>query len=141
MAEKSLKGALVDYLLENNLVEEYDVVRHSYSTSRMSRFYTNNSTNHNISPTLDTRCDCLGVVLKENGRLRIRKFTPKECFRIMGFDDSDWGAASQHSSDMNLYRQAGNSIAINCLETIFGSLLGIETDSELEQTDDSNRLF
>lgn len=62
---ENLKTQLCNYLIENDLVKENDMIRHSYSTSRMKKMYTQNSTDNNISPTLDTRCDCLGVVVKD----------------------------------------------------------------------------
>lgn len=55
--------------------------------------------------------------------LRIRKLTPKECWRLMGFDDVDFEKANRVNSNNQLYRQAGNSIVVNCLEEIFKNLL------------------
>jgi DNA (cytosine-5)-methyltransferase 1 len=55
--------------------------------------------------------------------LRIRKLTPKECFRLMGFDDADFEKASQHNSNSQLYKQAGNSIVVDVLYYIFGMML------------------
>jgi len=121
----NLKTKLCNYLVENNMVIENDVIRHSYSTSRMKKFYIQNRKNNNISPTLDTRCDCLGVTVKgENmNGLRIRKLTPKECWRLMGFEDSDYEKAAKVSSKSQLYKQAGNSIVVNVLEEILRNLL------------------
>lgn len=61
---KNLKNDLCNYLIKNNMVKECDVIRHSYKNSRINNFYVNNSNDNNICPTLDTRCDCLGVVVK-----------------------------------------------------------------------------
>lgn len=61
-----------------------------------------------------------GVVLNN---LRIRKLTPKECWRLMGFDDEDFEKASQVNSNTQLYKQAGNSIVVNVLEAIFKELI------------------
>ena len=55
--------------------------------------------------------------------LRIRKLTPREVWRLMGFDDKDFEKASQVNSDTQLYKQAGNSIVVNVLEAIFDNLL------------------
>lgn len=60
----NLKEELCKHLIDNNLVEEFDVIKHSYSTSRMNDWEKRNAETNNISPTLDTRCDCLGVVVK-----------------------------------------------------------------------------
>ena len=56
-------------------------------------------------------------------KLRIRKLTPKECWRLMGFDDADYEKASKVNSDTQLYKQAGNSIVVNVLESILRQLL------------------
>lgn len=55
--------------------------------------------------------------------LRIRKLTPKECFRLMGFNDFDFEKASKVNSNTQLYKQAGNSIVVNVLEAILTNLL------------------
>lgn len=54
--------------------------------------------------------------------LRIRKLTPKECWRLMGFDDEDFEKAEKVNSNTQLYKQAGNSIVVNVLEAIFKNL-------------------
>ena len=40
----------------------------------------------------------------------VRKLTPREYWRLMGFDDSDFDKANEISSDTQLYKQAGNSL-------------------------------
>lgn len=251
-----MKRKLCNELLENNLVEEHDVIRHSYTKNRLNNGIENmarTESKEKLSPTLDTRCDCLGVVVKEptelqkevcdkaiekhlmkpydiidytysNARLkeieneklqiknstdnqvsctlttqpnnfaicvpgeinvvgnyspsgheasrivhpdgvaptvkenhgtvtatlvpplqvreltsaekekygvdtatsvsssRIRKFTPKECWRLMGFDDVDVENAAKTCSNSQLYKQAGNSIVVNVLMAIFKEL-------------------
>ena len=55
--------------------------------------------------------------------MRIRKLTPLECWRLMGFDDDDFYKAKNAGiSDIQLYRQAGNSIVVNVLEKILECL-------------------
>ena len=55
---------------------------------------------------------------------RIRKLTPKECWRLMGFEDSDIDKCiAAKISNTQLYKQAGNSIVVNVLEEIFKILL------------------
>lgn len=56
-------------------------------------------------------------------KLRIRKLTPREYWRLMGFDDEDFNKAQQVSSENQLYKQAGNSIVVNILEAIIINLL------------------
>lgn len=54
---------------------------------------------------------------------KIRKLTPKECWRLMGFDDEDFYKAQNVGiSNSQLYKQAGNSIVVKVLEKIFLNL-------------------
>ena len=67
--------------------------------------------------------------------LRIRKLTPKECFRLMGFTDEDFSKAEQvPTSNAQLYKQAGNSIVVNVLEEILKELY-INEKKTKRQTD------
>lgn len=147
--DETLKRKMCNQLIEEGKVQENDVIRHSYSTSRMNGQMKDIQDN-NMSPTLDTRCDCLGVVVAaaQRGRgeenkqqleisdrevanvittvqkdsmisngLRIRKLTPKECWRLMGFEDKDIDKCIEGGmSNAQLYKQAGNSIVVGVLE-------------------------
>lgn len=79
----------------------------------------NQTTNENIS-------QCLTEPHHNSQRLydglRIRKLTPKECWRLMGFTDEEFEKAKQVNSDTQLYKQAGNSIVVNVLMEIFKNL-------------------
>lgn len=58
--------------------------------------------------------------MQEPQQLRIRHLTPRECWRLMG--EPDWAfdrAKAIGTSDGQLYKQAGNSIVVNCLMAIF----------------------
>lgn len=63
---------------------------------------------------------------KHNNRVlcdyRVRKLTPKECWRLMGFDDESFSRAEKVVSNSQLYKQAGNSIVVNVLMAIFKNL-------------------
>ena len=54
---------------------------------------------------------------------RVRKLTPRECFRLQGFDDADFEKAAQQNSASQLYKQAGNSIVVDVLYYIFKQML------------------
>ena len=54
--------------------------------------------------------------------MRIRKLTPKECWRLQGFDDEDFYKAEVVNSNTQLYKEAGNSIVVDVLEAIFTNL-------------------
>ena len=53
---------------------------------------------------------------------KIRKLTPRECFRLMGFTDDEFDRAESVNSNAQLYKQAGNSIVVNVLEHIFRAI-------------------
>lgn len=68
-----------------------------------------------------------------------RFITPRECYKLMGFDDSDYQNALEEMNDFciseinareKLYRQAGNSIAVNSLEMIFYLMNKIENGEQ-----------
>lgn len=197
----NMKRQLCNDLIEKGKIKENDVIRHSYTTSRTNDWSKRNIEQNNLSPTLDTRCDCLGIcvgtyqysksenfmkgkdrlqlgketsdtlqtspkegivinplkgvsgkswqfeqqVYDENGSartlkasegsgnipkvindLRIRKLTPKECFRLMGVKDEDFDKVAKNQSDSSLYHLAGDSIVTNCLCAIFKNLIGKE---------------
>lgn len=61
-----------------------------------------------------------------NGELyliRIRKLTPLECWRLMGFCDSDYEKAASVNSNTQLYKQAGNSIVKQVLMNVFSQMI------------------
>ena len=75
--------------------------------------------NDGTSFTLTTQ-DIDGIAKVEEGRLRIRYLTPRECWRLQGFDDARINKAFEVITAKTVrYRLAGNSIAVPCLEAIF----------------------
>ena len=64
--------------------------------------------------------------LKVNQDFRIRKLTPKECFRLQGFKDEDFEKAEKVNSNTQLYKQAGNSIVKQVLMAIFKQMIDQE---------------
>ena len=67
----------------------------------------------------DPKCVAHGTVTATIQNYRIRKLTPKECWKLMGFDDEDFEKAEKVNSNTQLYKQAGNSIVVDVLENIF----------------------
>lgn len=65
----------------------------------------------NVSPTLDTGCN-VGYVELDGKIVKIRRLTPRECFRLQGFPDEYFDRATSVSSDSQLYKQAGNSVTV-----------------------------
>ena len=90
--------------------------------SNCYRVYDDNE----LSPTLSTYQggNLQPFVLDDN--TLVRKLTPKECWRLMGFTDSDFDKAAKVCSNSQLYKQAGNSIVVQVLERILENLIGGE---------------
>lgn len=89
----------------------------------------NNTEIKDIAPTQTTGCgniDSSSAVLiadDEKTLMRLRKLTPLECWRLMGFDDEDLYKAKEAGvSEGQLYKQAGNSIVVDVLVAIFKNL-------------------
>ena len=97
-----------------DIATDGDGVDLSYPQSKTRR----GRVGHGVSKTL-MGADSMGTV----DNYRIRKLTPKECWRLMGFDDEDFRKAEQVNSNAQLYKQAGNSIVVNVLEAILKNLL------------------
>ena len=65
-------------------------------------------------------------VVVTNPPLRIRKLTPKECWRLMGFDDEDHDKVEEAGiSNSQRYKMAGNSIVVNVVEKILKNLIEV----------------
>lgn len=64
---------------------------------------------------------------------RIRKLTPLECWRLMGFTDEDFQKAAAVNSNSQLYKQAGNSIVKNVLMAIFGQMICSECGQAIDR--------
>ena len=78
-----------------------------------------------LSPTLTTKKGegSKVAILPVTNNIRIRKLTPKECFRLMGFSDENFYAAKNAGiSNSQLYKQAGNSIVTDILYYIYVEL-------------------
>lgn len=74
---------------------------------------------YGLSPTLTSTSADEKIITK----FRVRKLTPKECWRLMGFDDEDIDKCiAVGLSNSQLYKQAGNSIVVNCIEEIYKRL-------------------
>ena len=88
-----------------------------------SQYYKNGFANLANDNKKGGKYACTGAVVSTHNRIsecyRIRKLTPKECWRLMAFTDEDFHKAEQVNSNTQLYKQAGNSIVVAVLEAIF----------------------
>lgn len=80
-----------------------------------------------ICPTISASAFCENNFVCDH---RIRRLTPLECWRLMGFSDEDFRKAEAVNSNAQLYKQAGNSIVKQVLMAIFEQLLGKEKKDE-----------
>ena len=78
-----------------------------------------------ITPTLTAE---RSEICKVETEYRIRKLTPRECWRLMDQKDEDFDKAAQVNSNTQLYKQAGNSIVVNVLVAIMGQLFAGKED-------------
>ena len=102
----------------------YDIIDYTYSNSRLSEIKEGalnikNKIDNTISCTLTTKAMHLAVRTPEEA---MRVLTPNECWRLMGFGDSDYSRAAQVFNESQLYKQAGNSIVVDVLMSIFKEL-------------------
>lgn len=71
--------------------------------------------------TIDA-CGDKRVIEPAEVKWRIRKLTPKCCWRLMNFTDEDHDRAAKYTSASARYKQAGNSIIVACLIALMSSL-------------------
>ena len=90
-----------------------------YRNDQMNRIYSPDG----LCPTLKTVSGG-GREIKIMQNERYRNLTPTEYFRLMGFEDKDVELLSRNGiSKTQLYKQAGNSIIVNTLMALTGSLI------------------
>lgn len=101
----------------NQAVVKKSIIDDTYQSREVRKY-------DEISPTLRSQI-VFKVEEKYNYKERIRKLTPKECWRIMGFKDKDFEKVKynenkkQEISNSQLYKMAGNSIVVDVLIAIF----------------------
>lgn len=106
---------------KENIGNKIDVIGNYSKSNYLATAIVNKN---GICPTVrENHGQVTGIKEKDKmGNLRIRKLTPKECFRLMGFDDADFEKAEKVNSNTQLYKQAGNSIVVPVLEHIIKGL-------------------
>ena len=114
------------------VVEPFIVASRGRNPENPSDRTAGSPTEQRLKSKTDGCTNTLTIVQKDNyvvdPELRIRKLTPLECWRLMGFDDEDFYKAEKVNSNTQLYKQAGNSIVVNVLEAMFDNLKGILYD-------------
>ena len=88
--------------------------------TQMLDLYNRNKVNDDLCQTVDKGYHNSMRLLD---KCKIRKLTPKECFRLMGVRDEDYEKIAKNQSDSSLYHLAGDSIVVNVLMAIFRELI------------------
>ena len=103
-----------------------DSVDLSYPSSLTRRARVGKGIAHNLS------CSCQMGAVVWNGRVvKIRRLTPKECFRLQGFSDDLFEKAKAVNSDAQLYKQAGNGVTVPVVYAIGCAILSSKISSEI----------
>ena len=109
---------------KDSLVAEPKIIQNSHGFNRVGQ--------HKISPTIT------GSAFQENNIVaepsyRIRKLTPRECFRLMGVSETDIDKIQESGvSNSQQYKMAGNSIVVDVLYHIFNKMF-CQTQNESGQ--------
>ena len=111
---------------KENIGNKIDVIGNYSKSNYLATAIVNKN---GICPTVrENHGQVTGIKVKDKmGNLRIRKITPKESFRLQGFDDESFMKAKKVCSDTQLLKQAGNSICVPVIEHIYTSLFDCRT--------------
>lgn len=115
----AMNSAVIEVKIVNGTKQGYDTAKVG---DGVSLAYPNSKTRrgrvgHGVSQTL-TGNGQYGAVVCDNKNIRIRRLTPKECFRLQGFNDELFEKAQAVTSDSQLYKQAGNAVTVNVVYAI-----------------------
>lgn len=132
--------------LKNLILFKPSVEANSHRIIRCGNLHHSKFSQDNTVISIDGISECLmrrndsstGTKIYDNRNSKnmvVRKFTPKESLRLMGFSDNDYfnckyktvdGKLTEYVSNAELYSQAGNSIVVTVLMAIFGVLYNVE---------------
>lgn len=149
--ELMLKDILcLDYKGVPQYKKEADASKPNDTPSRMKIFedndmlYDGKKINEMIVNTVTTKQDRnpnSGLIMYKNyarGKTKWRYLTPRECFKLMGFDEADFDKVISDNPMMTknrslystekLIKMAGNSIVVDVLEAIFRQIMDVNTD-------------
>lgn len=113
------KGRCQEFEEKENYIQ-WDVSGKGYASQQDRAFYEDG---HLGTIPANNAGNKMNVIENMPNEFRIRKLTPLECWRLMGFKDENFYKAKELGlSDSALYKQAGNSIVVNVLHAIFKNL-------------------
>ena len=137
------------YRIEANECQPNDTESRREIYKKNDVLYTNNKVNNIIVSTVTTKQDrhhnsgLIDYKTENENKSKYRYLTPRECFLLMGFEESDY----QRIIDNNfcgrnnelfftrdkLYKMAGNSIVVKVLEEIFKQIIYIQEEILIEK--------
>lgn len=122
--------------LKRRRTEEERRRRHLYGDkgatfSKGKETYIGNDGIANTVTTIHSKDNIIAEIMEQQvKRYRIRKLTPRECFRLMGCDDQTFDKVKASGiSDSQLYKMAGNSIVVDVLCGIFTQMFRQDADT------------
>lgn len=92
----------------------------------------NQTTHDDCMQAITTRVDKSNKDMVYNN-YRIRKLTPKECWRLMGIKDGDFAKVAKNQSNASLYHLAGDSIVTTCLMAILGKMFNVDYRAKIKE--------
>ena len=134
--------------MDDNYVNDHDISEEPFFEFNKKNIEAVNTASDGTARTIKAQYYKNGNAnfTRENGfgatgvadNFKIRKLTPTECWRLMGFEDNDVSRAkSIGMSDSALYKQAGNSIITNCISRIMEHLYKAQVDNTYICTDEN----
>ena len=108
-------GVVVNDMIDSEYLGTYEYTKSDNFMQGKDRLKIGND----VAGTIQTSHSD-GIVYKN---LRIRKLTPRECFRLMGVKDEDFEKIAENQSNASLYHLAGDSIVTDVLMAIFKEML------------------
>jgi len=130
VSEKEIK---VDASCYNKVAQNFEREKNAIANSNKDIYYTecesgfqDNRVGLKISPTVRAENDACFAL---DNHFRIRKLTPRECWRLMGWKDEQFDKV-KGISNAQLYKQAGNGIVVNVLEAIFRQMFLVKYDKK-----------
>ena len=120
-AGETNQGVVEEYRMLRKVRNEHGkAIRKQYEAGEVDERIGNM---YDMRPRKDEISNTISTVQKDNyvvskPPFRIRKLTPLETFRLQGFPDDLFYKAQEVNSNSQLYKQAGNSVTVNVIETI-----------------------
>ena len=106
--------------MDNTNDHTFEIVNRVYDKNQLSPTITTCAGGGRQPKIIEETKQKDNLILESKIHYRIRKITPRECWRLMGYTDADFDSAQEAGvSNSQLYKQAGNAIVKQVLMAIF----------------------